>query len=145
MQEPGQATPVRFVESALEPRELPFLFGIAASQYQGIEADETPAVDIVPPLVRPEVTAPTSNAFAVHRLKPAVGFADIMVPGYAQHRRAQRRKDGSAVRHVLFDVCAIDGHVSRVNDEIRSMRIDPSDERLPIAREVPLIRTEVGI
>jgi hypothetical protein len=68
-----------------------------------------------------------------------------MVAGDAEHGRAQCRKSGSAINHIVFDVGAVNRHVSRVDDEVRSMRLDPGEERFPVACEVPLARTKVGV
>src|SRR5215208_4044117 len=102
-------------------------------------------MDVVRPVVRAKVLTPAGDPCAVHRLKRAFGFADVVVSGHAEHRREKSRKSRCAVTHVLLDIRSVDRDVSRMYNKVGLLRPNPGEQRLPVAYEVRLAGTKVGV
>src|SRR3954470_2260827 len=89
--EPGDAAALRLCKRPLEPRELLLLFRLAAPEQERVEPDETPVPDVVRPVIRPEMAAPASDPFPIHRLERTARLTDVMVARDAQARGLEFR------------------------------------------------------
>lgn len=97
------------------------------------------------PAVRTDMTTPAHQALRIDRLVALGKMADIVIARKTENAHWKLVQAGAAEQKVSLYVCAIDGQVAGVNDEIGLLLIDPGNEWFPVAIEVRLNGAEVGI
>jgi len=128
-----------------EPVELRLFLRMARPDQQAVEADQTPAADILGEAIGTGKAAPAFEPDIVDRLVRAGHVADVVIAGNDQHRHVEFAEQRHGEDDVVRLVGAVDGEVAGVQDEVGVYLLDPAANGLPVAVEVRLGRAEMRI
>src|SRR6516162_6561183 len=145
VQEPDDPAALGVRRHCLKPGRLDRLLAQPAAEHQRVETDQAPALDILDPPILAKMEAPAGQAFFVYRLARMARLADIVVARDRAKPHSQFAQQTGGIGQIVFNPGAVNSDVAGMDDEIRTLRIDPSCERRPVIGEMRLSPAQMRV